>query len=395
MIRRGVLLVLARGIAGLTASALGWRLRRAAEPAERIVIWNANTFQNQPARGTAGNVLKARLNELFCPRNLTSSLRIVILAVALAAAPGATQAQSETKVYRIGILTEVRAEDAQPFLRLLRNALRQRGYIEGQNAAFEFRGAAEKFDLLPHLASELVESKADIILAFSTPPALAAKQATTTIPIVTMSADPIGAGLANSLARPGGNVTGVYLPLVDMAAKRLQLLKEAVPSLTSVAILLNPHNSTARLQAKATEAAAHSLRIATFSVEISNQNELDHAFQVLVANRPHGLIVVQDPVMFTAAKKLAEFALKNRLPAFHPYRTFVDAGGLMSYGVSLPGVIETAALYADKILKGAKPADLPMEQPSRYEFVVNLKTAKHLGITIPESILLRADEVIR
>jgi ABC-type uncharacterized transport system substrate-binding protein len=180
-----------------------------------------------------------------------------------------------------------------------------------------------------------------------------------------------------------------------MAPKRLQLLKEAVPGLTSIAILWNPLNPAARLQAKATEAAARSLRLSTFSVEVSNQGDLDEALQLLHVRRPSGFIVMQDPVMLAAANKLAEFALKNQLPAFHPYRAFADAGGFMSYGISLKGLLEVGAIYADKILKGAKPADLPMEQPSRYEFVVNLKTAKQLGITVPESILLRADEVIR
>jgi putative ABC transport system substrate-binding protein len=170
---------------------------------------------------------------------------LTILAAALAAAPGAAQAQREAKVYRIGILTELRVEDAQEFQKYWRDALRERGYIEGKNTIFEVRAAAEKFELLPKLATELVQSKVDIILTGSTPPAVAAKQVTSTIPIVTLSADPIGAGLVRSLAQPGGNVTGVYVPVVDMAPKRLQLLKEAVPGLTSVAILFNPRNSTA------------------------------------------------------------------------------------------------------------------------------------------------------
>jgi putative ABC transport system substrate-binding protein len=334
----------------------------------------------------------AQQPEPISPSNHTSNFANLILAAALAAAPGAAQAQSEAKVYRIGILTELRVEDLQ---RRWQDALRERGYIEGKNAIFEVRAAGEKFDLLPKLATELVQEKVDIILTSSTPPAVAAKQVTSTIPIVTLSADPIGAGLVRSLAHPGGNVTGVYVPVVDMAAKRLQLLKEAVPGLTSIAILWNPRNSTAQLQAKATEAVAQSLRLTTFSVEVANQSDLDGALQLLHAKRPTGFIVMQDPVMFTAAKKLAEFAIKNQLPAFHPYRVFADAGGLMSYGVSLKGLLELGAIYADKVLKGAKPADLPMEQPSRYEFVVNLKTARALGITIPESILLRADEVIR
>jgi putative ABC transport system substrate-binding protein len=322
-----------------------------------------------------------------------SNLTIVILAATLVIVPGAVRAQAEAKVYRIGILTEVRVEDLPQ--RYWQDALRERGYIDRKNAIFEIRAAAEKFDLLPNLAAELVQSKVDIILTSSTPPAVAAKQVTSMIPIVTLSSDPVGAGLVKSLAHPGGNVTGVYVPMVEMAAKRLQLLKEAVPGLTSVAILWNPRNSTARLQMKASEAAAHSLRLTTFSVEVGSQSDLDAALQRLHARHADGFIVMQDPVMWVAAKKLAEFSLKNQLPGFHPSRVFADEGGLMSYGVSLNGLWDAGAIYADKILKGAKPADLPMEQPSRYEFVINLKTAKNLGITIPESILLRADEVIR
>ncbi len=316
----------------------------------------------------------------------------VVLLAGLAGAPSAVQ--SQVKLYRIGILTETAAEDLQ-IKKRWQDVLREHGYIEGTNTIFEVRGAAEKFDLLPKLATELVQSKVDIILTVSTPPAVAAKQVTGTIPIVTLSADPIGAGLVKSLAHPGGNVTGVYTPVVEMAAKRLQLLKEAVPGLTGVAILWNPRNSTARLQAKATEAAAHSLSLVTFSVEVPKQDDLEDALQLLHAKRPGGFIVMQDPVMWVAAKKLAAFALKNQIPGFHPSRVFADEGGLMSYGVSLNGLFAAGAIYADKILNGAKPADLPMEQPSRYEFVINLKTAKNLGITIPESILLRADEVIR
>jgi putative ABC transport system substrate-binding protein len=332
------------------------------------------------------------LNRIISASKHTSNFFNAIFGAALAAAAAAAQAQSEAKVYHIGILTELRAEDLRTYWR---DALRDRGYIEGKNTIFEVRAAGEKFDLLPKLTTELVQSKVDIILTSSTPSAVAAKQVTSTIPIVTLSADPIGAGLVKSLAQPGGNVTGVYVPLVDMAAKRLQLLKETVPGLTSVAILWNSRNSAAQLQAKATEAAAHSLRLTTFSVEVTNQSDLDGALQLLQARRPTGFVVMQDPVMLAAAKRVAEFAIKNQLPAFHPYREFAEAGGLMSYGVSLKGLLELGAIYADKILKGAKPADLPMEQPSRYEFVINLKTAKNLGITIPESILLRADEVIR
>ena len=255
------------------------------------------------------------MNKPISRSNYASHIAVGLLTAGLAATPGASLAQSEAKVYRVGILTETKAENAQ---RYWQDALRERGYIEGKNTIFEVRAAAEKFDLLPQLATELVQSKVDIILTGSTPPAVAAKQVTSTIPIVTLSADPIGVGLVRSLAHPGGNVTGVYVPVVDMAPKRLQLLKEAVPGLTSVAILWNPRNSAAQLQAKATEAAAYSLRLTTFSVEVTNQNDLDGALRLLQAKRPGGFIVMQDPVMLVAAKRLAEFGITNQLPGFHP-----------------------------------------------------------------------------
>ena len=317
---------------------------------------------------------------------------VILFASAFTATPFAAGAQSAKQVYRIGILTELAVTN---FDEQWRNALRKRGYIEGENVLFEVRAASEKYDLLPKLATDLVESKVDVILTASTPTAVAAKQATTTIPIVTMSADPLGAKLVSSLARPGGNVTRVLVPLADLAPKRLQLLKEAVPGLASVAVLWNPQNQAARLQASATEAAARDLGIRTIPVELPNQDELNSALHLIAVKRPHGLIVVQDLVTFMARQKLAEFAIQHRLPASHAFREFVVAGGLMSYGNSAVGLFDSAAVYVDKILKGAKPADLPMEQPTRFEFVINLKTAKVLGLNIPQSILLRADEVIR
>jgi putative ABC transport system substrate-binding protein len=267
--------------------------------------------------------------------------------------------------------------------------------VEGQNATFVFRAAEERFDLLPKLASELVQEKVDVILTHSTPPAVVAKRVTTTIPIVTISSDPVGAGLIRSLASPGGNVTGVFLPLTELAAKRLQLLKEAVPSLSSVGVLWNPNNPPARLQAEAIEAAARSLGIKSHLVEARNHTELKGAFEILAARRLGGLVVMQDPIMFAASRDLANLCIQNRLPASHAYRDFVDAGGLMSYGFTMTGLFEAAAGYADKILKGANPRDLPMEQPTRFELVINLRTAKALRLEIPESLLIRADEVLR
>ena len=316
----------------------------------------------------------------------------IAVAAAWLGAPLVAETQQAGKTFRIGVLSELSRTAALEGY--WRDAMRQRGYIEGQNTVLEFRWASEKFEILPKLAAELVQLKVDLILTDSTPPAAAAKQATATIPIITMSADPVGAGLIVSLARPGGNVTGVFVPLVELAGKRLQLMKEALPNLGSVGIVWNPLNVTAQVQWRATRAAAQVLDITAHSVEVRSQDELDVAYAAIVARRMRGLIVLQDPVTLRAAAQIADFALRNRLPASHAYRSFADAGGLMSYGVSTSGLFEACAVYADRILKGAKPADLPMEQPTKFEFVINLKTAKALGLTIPQSLLIRADQLI-
>ena len=320
------------------------------------------------------------------------SARVVAFALfIISLIPLAAESQDVGRVYRIGVLTELSQKNVETW----RTVLARRGYVEGEKATFTFRAAEGNFDLLPKLARELVEQEVDIILTLSTPPALAAKHATTTIPIVTISADPVGTGLIESLARPGGNVTGLFLPLADLAAKRLQLLKDAVPDLSSVAVLWNPNNPPARLQLEATEAAARSLGIKSYAVEVRSPNDLKPALQKISARHPGGLVIMQDPIMLALSRQLAEFSIQNRLPASHAYRQFVDAGGLMSYGFSIPGLWDAGAGYADKILKGARPETLPMEQPTRVEVVINLSAAKALHLKIPESILLRADEVIR
>jgi putative ABC transport system substrate-binding protein len=314
---------------------------------------------------------------------------LAVLVISLGALPA--ESQDVARVHRIGVLTELSEKSVENW----RSVLAKRGYVEGEKATFVYRAAEGNFDLLPKLAQELVERQVDIILTISTPSALAAKHATSTTPIVTMSADPIGTGLIESLAKPGGNVTGLFLPLAELAAKRLQLLKEAVSDLNSVVILWNPNNPPARFQLDATEAAARSLGIKSYAVEIGSQNELKPALQKITARHAGGLVIVQDPVTLSLSPQLAEFSIQNRLPASHAYRRFVDAGGLMCYGFSLSGLWEAGAVYADKILRGARPEELPMEQPTRVEVVINLRAAKALRLQIPESILLRADEVIR
>jgi putative ABC transport system substrate-binding protein len=318
----------------------------------------------------------------------SSALISVFLVIGLAS-PQALGQQVD-RAYRIGVLSELSEKQMEPW----RAVLAKRGYLKG-NTTYTIRAADGDFDRLPSMAQELVNENVDIILTISTPPAVAAKRATTTIPIVTMSADPVGAGLIESLARPGSNVTGLYLPLADLASKRLQLLKEAVPDLGSVVALWNPSNAVARVQLEATELAARSLGMKCYPVEVHNQSELKHALQQISARRPGGLVVIQDPITLALSPQLAEYSTQNRLPASHAYRRFVDAGGLMSYGFSLSGLWEAGADYADKILRGARPETLPMEQPTHLELVINLNTAKVLHLNIPEAVLIRADELVR
>jgi putative ABC transport system substrate-binding protein len=322
------------------------------------------------------------------------------LAGALAAPLGAG-AQPSGRVYRIGILSELAPTPAAAGgPRALfaeddwRTAFRRRGYVEGQNTVFEFRHAGEQFERLPALVDELVRLNVAIIITASTPPALAAKRATTTIPIITISADPIGAGLVATLARPGGNVTGLFVPWSELGAKGLQLLRETLPDLTSVAILWNPLNQTAHVQSRHVESAAKAMSVDTHRMEMRGQEDLAQISKAIAAARVRGLIVVLDLVTIRAASSIADLAAKHRLPGFHAYREFADAGGLMSYGFSGPGLVGAVVEYADKVLRGARPADLPMEQPMRNELVINLKTAKVLGLKIPASILARASHII-
>jgi putative tryptophan/tyrosine transport system substrate-binding protein len=298
-----------------------------------------------------------------------------------------------TKVHRVGVLSDTARRETTESR--WRNALRQLGYVEGENLALLFVWADERLERFPGLVAELVRSSVEIILTVSTPAAMAAKQVTTTIPIVTMSAQPVAAGLVASLARPGGNVTGVFLPHADIAVKRLQLLKEIVPTLDSVAIVSNPENSGTVAQADRANAAARQLGIAAHIFELRAQADVEPVMAAIVAKRVPGLVVMQDPIVCAAVGKLAVLAAKHRLPASYPYTEFSDAGGLLSYGVSLSGMFAMAAEYADKLLKGAKASELPMRQPTKTEMVINLKTAKAMGITIPQGVLNQADEVIK
>jgi len=323
-----------------------------------------------------------------------TQLTVACLSLALLAAPLAAQAQPGPKLARIGVLTLSTASwtpDGEAF----RQGLREHGYVEGQNIAFEHRGAAGRADRLPALAGELVRLKVDVIVTQSNVAALAAKQATQTIPIVmAIAGDPVKAGVVGSLASPGGNVTGLTLMQTELSRKRLQLLREAVPRTALVAVIWNPTDPSAPDFLRETEAAARSLGLKLHAIEARSPAELDAAFKAVADLRPSAFFTLPGGMFQANVRRIIDFAAKRRLPGVFPNRAFVEAGGLLSYAPSLAANWRRAAVFVDKILKGAKPADLPVEQPTQFELVVNLRTAKALGLTIPQSVLLRADEVI-
>jgi putative ABC transport system substrate-binding protein len=277
-----------------------------------------------------------------------------------------------------------------------RQKLRELGYVDGENIAIEYRWAEGQDDRLPSLAIELVRLHPDIIVTTGTPGALAAMQATKTIPIVmASSADPVAAGLVASLARPRENVTGFTILGPELEAKRLELLKQTVPSVARVAILRNPSNPAVVSYFEATKTAGRTLQIALDPVaEVRRADEFDEAFLAIASARPHALAVLADRFLLAHRKRIIEFAAANQLPSMYPYREYVDAGGLISYAPSNIELFRGAATYVDKILKGAKPSDLPVQEPTKFELVVNLKTAKALGLTVPSTLLATADEVI-
>jgi putative ABC transport system substrate-binding protein len=309
------------------------------------------------------------------------------------------EAQQPKKISRIGYLSAFESARESTRYEEIRLALRERGYIEGQNIATEYRHAEGKVDRLPELAAELVRLKVDIILAASGAVTIkAAKNATKTIPIVMMGPgpDPVEAGLVESLARPGGNVTGLTNLNRELGGKRLELLKEAVPKVARVAVLYDPAAPGAVREVKEVlPVAAGALRLTIQHWEIRAADDFDRVFAAMGKQRPDGLLVAGGPLAALNGKRIAGFALKNWLPSVHTIREAVDAGGLMSYGADLADNYRRVAHYVDKILKGAKPADLPVEQPTKFELVINLKTAKQIGLTIPQSMLYRADRVIK
>jgi putative tryptophan/tyrosine transport system substrate-binding protein len=323
---------------------------------------------------------------------------MAMLTGGIVVAPLATEAQQAAKIARIGWLAFHLAPNPHLQVAFLQG-LRDLGYAEGRNVVIEYRDAGGKSERLPALAAELVALKVDVILAGGTPQALAAKQATKTIPIVfTSSTDPVTDGLVTTLARPGGNVTGLSTTTApEILGKRLELLKQAVPGVTRVAVLWQPGSQGERTNKdmlKGAEVAARALGLRLQVVEVRGPAEFDRAFSDMTRARAGALTPVGGSPFFNERRRLVDLAAKNRLPAVYSQREFVDAGGLMAYGANIADLWRRGATYVDKILKGAKPADLPVEQPTKFELVINMKTAKALGLTIPHSLLGRADHVV-
>jgi putative ABC transport system substrate-binding protein len=320
-----------------------------------------------------------------------------VVASGLLAAPLAAEAQQAGKVFRIGYLTGgfKEAPASNPNLASFLASMRALGYVEGRNIILEVRYAEGRTERFAALAAELVSLKVDVLVAVSTPGAVAAKQATSTIPIVMVSVgEPVEVGLVDSLAHPGGNVTGSSLIAPQLAAKRLDLLKQALPKLSRVTVLWNSANQGMKARFQETQGGAQLLGVTLHSVTIQSPDDFESLFATMTRNRPESLLVLADTVTVANRQRTVEFAARSRVPAIYEARTFVDSGGLMSYGVDFSDHYRRAAIYVDKILKGAKPADLPIEQPTTFELVINLKTAKALGLTIPPALLARADHVV-
>ncbi len=318
---------------------------------------------------------------------------IGVLASGLLAAPPA-RAQQAGKVYRIGFLF-YGAPGPSAEIDAFRQGLRELGYIERQNIAVEYRFAGGQVERLPELAAELVRLKPDVIVTPATPPSLSAKQATRTIPIVFAGvADPVGAGLIVDFARPGGNITGVASISAELGGKRLELLKGVAPKAARVAVLYNPGDRANVLVLKQLQESAPALGLTLQPLEVRGPGEFNGAFVAMTRDHAPALFVAAGVLTFEHRKALVDLAVKSRIPTMWGHRQFVDAGGLMSYAVNYYDQVRRAATYVDKILKGAKPGDLPVEQPTKFELVINIKAAKDIGLTIPQSLLGRADQVI-
>ena len=320
---------------------------------------------------------------------------LALVAVVLAA-PVASFAQQPARIARIGFLHPGSQQGSDVQLQAFRDGLRALGYVEGKNLQLEVRWGEGKLERLPTLAAELVQLKVDIIVAATSPSVEAARQATRTIPIVMpLSSDPVGDGLVTSLARPGGNITGLSVMAPELGEKRIQLLKEMFPKVShGMAVLWNPAFVGMRARFEQARVAAPAIGLTVRSMEVRDTRDLDAAFEAILREHPEALLLLVDPFLRSQRSRIVEFAAEQRIPAIYESSEFVDVGGLISYGANTLDQFRRAAAYVDKILKGAKPADLPIEQPTKFELVINMKAAKALGIKVPDSILLRADKVI-
>ena len=321
---------------------------------------------------------------------------IIAIVVALTVCGAGAEAQQPGKIFRIGYLDVSNASGSAVLVQAFRQELSKLGWIEGKNITIEYRFAEQKAERLPELAAELVRLKVDLIVASSPPSALAAKNATTTIPIVLEGGDLVGLGLVASLARPGGNATGVSSLAPEIGTKRLEILKDTVPKLARVGILWWPRaRSQQEVQLKELRPAALALKLKLDEIETeADPKSLESAFQTARQKQVNGIITTASRAFFAERKRIVELAGKYRLPTVYFQKEFVDEGGLMSYGVNVPDLYKRAAIYVDKILRGAKPGDLPVEQPTKFELLINMKAAKTLGLAIPPALLLRADQVI-
>jgi putative ABC transport system substrate-binding protein len=329
---------------------------------------------------------------------MTKTVFVFICLLPTVFLPSVSEAQQPKKVPQIGYLSAIDRATESPRIEAIRLALRELGYIEGRNLATNYRYADGDFPLIAKLAEELVRLKVDLIVTTGGDPVIrAAKNATQTIPIVMVGggSEPVGAGFVESLARPGGNITGLTNLGTELTGKRLELLKGAVPKIARVAVLYEPTIPGNVIQLKEAQATASALKLIIQAVEVGEGDRFERVFAALNKQLPDGLYVPGGPIMNTYRTRIASFALKNRLPSIYGRREFVDVGGLMAYGTDLAHSYRRVAYYIDRILKGAKPADLPVEQPTKFEFVINLKTAKQIGLTIPPNVLARADRVIR
>jgi putative tryptophan/tyrosine transport system substrate-binding protein len=358
-----------------------------------------------PVNGARGEAIDIRFHRAYTrARDLLEDATmthppiglIITLALGLLVAPLVADGQPPTKIPRIGVLMTGSPATTEHYVDAFQHGLREHGYVEGQHLTLDYRWTEGTFNQLSDLAAELVRAQVDLLVAWGTTAATAAQHATRLLPIVFVAvSDPVGTGLVASLVRPGGNITGLTNFSIELSGKLLEFLREAVPRMTRVAVLRNPANPIAALQWRETVVAAQALAVQLHLAEVRDSKEFERAFSAMTRERAEALIVLADPMFLSERRRIAELAAQSRLPTAFNVRQYVEAGGLLSYGPSLTDLFRRAAYYVDKILKGTKPADLPVERPTKFELIINLKTAQALGLTIPPTLLFQADEGIR